>query len=388
MSMNISMVLGTDFLHPVLDGRVAREASALNDSGHKVTIICWARSVSGEPISAPQKEVVNGIHIHRVFSPVSTPEQPLAKRIFQHIQAKRQLSLVLNSIDSDVIHFHDLDTAVISLFNEIRKPWIYDAHEDYSGMISDLAWPLPTVATLLERYVVSKSDGIITVSPSIMKRLASYGAKRRLMIFNSRTTEHFSSNVSSHEFRKELGIDSSKLILLYIGSLGPGRSVMEAIDAVNSSEKNHLILGGHGMWASKVSEAIRDSKNVTFLGTVPSDELPKYFSIADVILGMRDPSIPDHAISLPNKFFEAAAAKKPIIASSGTFVGELVLKHKLGQLANYGSVESLLKSLESLQDMELRMRCGDSGADLLSGKFGWKWQARKLNLLYNNLVKK
>ena len=39
MSMNISMVLGTDFLHPVLDGRVAREASALNDSGHKVTIV-------------------------------------------------------------------------------------------------------------------------------------------------------------------------------------------------------------------------------------------------------------------------------------------------------------------------------------------------------------
>ena len=119
---------------------------------------------------------------------------------------------------------------------------------------------------LLERYVVSKSDGIITVSPSIMKRLVSYGAKRRLMIFNSRTTEHFSSNVSPHEFRKELGIDSSKLVLLYIGSLGPGRSVMEAIDAVNSGEKNHLILGGYGMWASKVSEAIRDSKNVTFWG--------------------------------------------------------------------------------------------------------------------------
>ncbi|MEC7697464.1 MAG: glycosyltransferase, partial [Candidatus Thermoplasmatota archaeon] len=268
------------------------------------------------------------------------------------------------------------------------KPWIYDAHEDYSGMISDLAWPLPTVATLLERYVVSKSDGIITVSPSIMKRLVSYGAKRRLMIFNSRTTEHFSSNVSPHEFRKELGIDSSKLVLLYIGSLGPGRSVMEAIDAVNSGDKNHLILGGHGMWATKVSEAIRDSKNVTFLGTVPSDNLPKYFSIADVILGMRDPGIPDHAISLPNKFFEAAAAKKPIVASSGTFVGELVLKHKLGKLADYGSVESLLKSLDSLRDVELRMRCGESGAELLSGKFGWKWQARKLNLLYNNLVKK
>ena len=137
------------------------------------------------------------------FAPVSTLEQPLAKRIFQHIQAKRQLSLVLNSIDSDVIHFHDLDTAVISLFNEMSKPWVYDARRLFRHDI-DLTQPLPTVATLLERYVVSKSDGIITVSPSIMKRLASYGAKRRLMIFNSRTTEHFHQMFHHTNFVKNL----------------------------------------------------------------------------------------------------------------------------------------------------------------------------------------
>ena len=63
------------------------------------------------------------------------------------------------------------------------------------------------------------------------------------------------------------------------------------------------------MWASKVSAAIRDSKNVTFLGTVPSDELPKYFSIADVILGMRDPSIPDRYFFY-HKFLSALSCEK------------------------------------------------------------------------------
>ena len=386
--MNVSMVLGTDYLHPVLDGRVAREAAALNDLGHNVTIICWARSVSGEPISAPQNEIINGINVHRIFSPVSTPEEPLPKRIFQHIQAKRLLSSSLNLIESDVIHFHDLDTAVIALMKNHSKPWIYDAHEDYAGMISHLPWPLPAIATFLENYLVRKSDAIITVSPSIMKRLASYGPKRRLMILNSRSGEHFSSSFLSSEFRKKLGIPSSKLVLLYIGSLGPGRSIMEAINAVNSSKDNHLLLGGHGMWAGKVSEAISDSKNITFLGTVPSEELSKYFSVADVILGMRDPKIPDHAISLPNKFFEAAAAKRPLVASSGTFIGELVSKHKMGMLAEYGNVNSLLKSLDNLRDSEVRDRCGKAGSNLLNGEFGWKWQAHKLNLLYNSLVKK
>ena len=386
--MNVSMVLGTDYLHPVLDGRVAREAAALNASGHKVTIICWARSVSGEPISAPKNEIVNGIHIHRIFSPVSTPEEPLLKRIFEHLKAKRLLSSALDLIESDIIHFHDLDTAVISFMSKSSKPFIYDAHEDYAGMISHIKWPLPALATLLEKILVRKSDAIITVSPSIMKRLASYRPKRRLLILNSRSSDQFSTQISSAEFRTELGIPSSKLLLLYIGSLGPGRSILEAIEAVNKSTNNHLLLGGHGMWSAKVVKLVRDSENVTFLGIVPFEELSKYFLVADVILGMRDPQVPDHAISLPNKFFEAAAAKRPLVASHGTFIGELVSKNKMGKLAEYGNVDSLLNTLDSLRDSKFREACGKNGLKLLKGEFGWKWQARKLKLLYNNLVKK
>ena len=185
-------------------------ADALNELGHKVTEICWARSVSGEPISAPEIEVVNNINVHRIFSPVSKPKEPLIKRIFQHIEAKRLLSSALDCIESDVIHFHDLDTAVISLLKEHSQPWIYDAHEDYAGMISHLPWPLPALASLMEKILVKKSDAVITVSPSIMRRLACYSPKRRLMILNSRSREHFSKKFISDEFRKEYGISSDK----------------------------------------------------------------------------------------------------------------------------------------------------------------------------------
>ena len=388
LEMNISMVLGTDYLHPVLDGRVARQAGALNELGHKVTVICWARSVSGEPISAPEIEVVNNINVHRIFSPVSKPKEPLIKRIFQHIKAKSLLSSALDGIKSDVIHFHDLDTAVLSLLKEYSQPWIYDAHEDYAGMISHLPWPLPVLATFMEKILVRKSDAVITVSPSIMNRLASYGPKRRLMILNSRSSEHFSKKFISDDFRKEFGISPDKLLLLYIGSLGPGRSIMEAISAVDNSSNNHLLLGGHGMWSAKVNDAISNSKNVTFLGTVPSDQLPKYFSVSDIILGLRDPQVSDHAISMPNKFFEAAAAGRPLIASHGTLVGEMVSKHNIGVLAEYGNIDSLLKSLKGLEDSKIREGYGRAGINLVNGEFGWKWQARKLNLLYNNLVRK
>ena len=91
MLMNISMVLGT-FLHPVLDGRVAREASALNDSGHKVTIICWLVQYPESLFQRHKRSIKWHSYTPSFCSGFNT--RTTTKSDFQHIQAKRQLSLV------------------------------------------------------------------------------------------------------------------------------------------------------------------------------------------------------------------------------------------------------------------------------------------------------
>lgn len=386
--MRITMVLGTDYLLPVLDGRVAREAAALHSAGHQVTVICWARSASGELVDGPVEEVVNNVQIHRIFSPVSTADAPLPKRIIQHIQAKRRLAHVLHKIDTDAIHFHDLDTAVITLLQPPKQPWVYDSHEDYAGMVSHLPWPLPRLASFLERLVVRRANGVITVSSHILRRLARYGARRRLLVLNAHDPAHFITDGNPAILREAWGVGPEDLIILYVGSLGPGRSILEAIEAVEQRPGTRLILGGHGMWTRKVEQSVMKARHTVFLGPVPSEELPNMFAASDIILGVRDPAIPDHAVAMPNKLFEAAVAGRPLLAAKGTLVGKIVSQKELGELVEYGNVESMVAALDVLADPVVRQTYGSNGLRLSVGRLGWRWQAQKLQYLYQNLDKK
>ena len=80
--MKVVIAHGIDLCEPYLDNRVALEAEAIMEAGHEVTVVCWARTVSGEIVDGAEEEVVNEVNVRRVFSPASTPDKPLPKRIF------------------------------------------------------------------------------------------------------------------------------------------------------------------------------------------------------------------------------------------------------------------------------------------------------------------
>ena len=139
------------------------------------------------------------------------------------------------------------------------------------------------------------------------------------------------------------------------------------------------------MWTEKVEQTAMEAQHTTFLGPVPSDELPDMVAAADVILGVRDPAMPDHAIAMPNKLFEAAAAGRPLLAAQETLMGETVAQNELGKLVEYGNVESMVAALDVLADPAVRQACGSRGRRLAAGQMGWRWQARKLQTLYRSL---
>ena len=93
--MKVVIAHGIDLCEPYLDNRVALEAEAIMEEGHEITVVCWARTVSGETVEGPEEEVVNGVNVRRVFSPASTPDKPLPKRIFEHLLAKQRISKII-----------------------------------------------------------------------------------------------------------------------------------------------------------------------------------------------------------------------------------------------------------------------------------------------------
>ena len=385
--MKVVIAHGIDLCEPYLDNRIALEAEAIMEAGHEITVVCWARTVSGETVEGPEKEVVNGVNVRRVFSPASTPDKPLPKRIFEHLLAKRKISKIVRNLDPDIVHFNDLDTAVIALFWSNGPDWVYDAREYYAGMVSHLPWPLPRIANFLESLVVRKADGIITVSPVIMRRLASYGASNRILVYNSRDPDRFVASGKSGELRQQWGVKPGNLVVIYIGSLGPGRSIIEMIDAADNMDRISFIVGGHGVWAREVRESAAKSEKTTFVGPIPSGDLPDYYGAADVVLGSLDPSHPNHQLAMPNKLFEAISAGRPLVAARDTLVGDVIEKEGIGEVADYGNREGLIQALEKLRSPEIRKKYGDRGLELANGEYGWPWQARKLRALYRSIAK-
>ena len=385
--MKVVVAHGIDLCVPYMDNRVALEAEAIMEAGHEITVVCWARTVSGEIVDGPEEEVVNGINVRRVFSPASTPDKPLPKRIFEHLLAKRKISKIVRDLDPDIVHFNDLDTAVIALFWSNGPIWIYDAREYYAGMVSHLPWPLPDLTNLLERLVVRKAGGVIPVSPVIMWRLASYGASNRILVYNSRDPDRFVASGESGELRRRWREKPDEEVVIYIGSLGPGRSILEMIDAADNMDQIKFIAGGQGIWAQKVREAAARSENTVFTGPVPASSLPDYYGATDVVLGSLDPLLPNHQLAMPNKLFESISAGKPLVAAKGTLVGDITEKEGIGEVVDYGNRESLIQVLEKLRSPEVREKYGGKGLELSRGEYGWRWQARKLRALYRSIAK-
>ena len=185
--MHIVMVLGIDFLKPYVDGRVHREARSLVRSGHKVTIICWARTITNEMTAGePGKEVYDGISVKRVFSPISPIGSSIIRRVSQHLRAMKAIAGEIKNIQADALHFHDFNTLfVLRYLKDNRLPVVYDSHEDFINMLDDV---LPSYmlwyARITERKLIKKVDVAITIAEPVAASLAEYGAKKVVLVMS------------------------------------------------------------------------------------------------------------------------------------------------------------------------------------------------------------
>ena len=125
------------------DPRVEREAHALVNHGHRVTIICWDRQAE-----LPPRENYNGTEIIRVHS-IRSAYGSGWRQLFYLPRFWRVASQLAWEFRPGIVHCHDLDTlyAGRQIKKQLKCPLIYDAHEHYPALMS-LYLPSPFVFAL------------------------------------------------------------------------------------------------------------------------------------------------------------------------------------------------------------------------------------------------
>lgn len=390
------------------DSRVQREAMALAEAGHRVTLLCVelggdlpepltstvevvARYPQGRPAGARPAGLPGVVApIGRLLDRVRWIRRYRRETVTWGRWAIRRAGRV------DAWHLHDLP-ALTAVAPRIPPgtPYVYDSHEVFlaSGAAGRLPGPLRAILGRQERRLARRAAALVTVNDACATALASLGAQRTVVVHNFPTTTV--EVVDDGRLRRAARIPADVPVVLSHGALTVDRGLEQLVDAIATTTLagTHLVCMGFGDLGPELLQraaalGIRDRVHV--LPAVPPDDLVAWVAGADVCAMPIQPSTLNHRLSTPNKLFESLAAGVPVVASDFPAMAQVVLGDPDGPLgavcdptdatAIAGAIHGLL-ALSAPERAGLRARCHRAAVERMS----WHLAAARLVALYWDL---
>jgi len=135
--------------------------------------------------------------------------------------------------------------------------------------------------------------------------------------------------------------------------------------------------GGPDSLLKRVGFAGSETDRVRFLGPVPNNVLPLYYSAADVL------AVPSLHEAFPKVVLEGMACETPVIATNVGGIPEVVSEGVNGLLVPPADSDALTSALlRLLRDDALRRRLGVGAAKTIATSYGWNDIAKELRSVY------
>jgi len=376
------------------DIRVQKEAKALLSRGYRVYLL------SGSPEESPQFQVVKGINVCGIKLLWSRPL--LLSILLNHIALPFHLIRRINKHRIPIVHVHDLHYALIATFigRILSRKVIYDAHEDYVGMIMGYLQRKGLLRKIYftiflcyyifsERIVCRLARRIIVVVEENKNRLIKLNVPEDKVVVVSNTPD-------VNKLRK-LSISSTgkrrKIVISYVGGMSYLRGLDTLIKAlplvIKKNPETHLLLVGDGEATVtelvKMSKKLGIEKHVTFTGWVSFDRAMKYMQESDIgVIPHR--SVPHTNNTVPHKLFQYMFYKKPVIVSDVKPLKRIVSETGCGLVFRAGNHEELAERLlEAINDASKRKEMGEKGRRAVETRYNWDTEQKKLLLIYEKI---
>jgi glycosyltransferase involved in cell wall biosynthesis len=404
------MIVGTDMSH---DARVWKEATTLANHGHSVVVL----AAHNDALEAEEHR--SGVHVVRVvpsdrgglpwpdLSPGSSTTEtapPRARRKWLGLRGLRgalwkvrldlQILKWIRRLDPDVLHIHDADRLFIGwcAHKIIRKPFVYDSHEYFAGLLTTNSWRgyfQQRVWTALERLCIGSASRVITVNSEIANKLCHrYGLNSVTAIHNfpsSRTAEPTRTNL----LRSMLPAPyRDKPLLLYQGRLTAHRGIEEFIEVVSRLPGVAAAIVGSGPNESTLKAIAADKRlhdRLVFVPQVPWNKLCEYTADADVGFCLSQDDCENNRLALPNKIFEYLMAGVPVVVSDFPILREYVDKSGVGVLAPQDNPATIAEIVGALLAEPRRLdEMKERALQLSRLTFNWESQEAELIRLYSS----
>ena len=222
----------------------------------------------------------------------------------------------------DILHYHTVNLRYFFERFIKRRKSISVGYVHFLPDTIDDSLNLPWISRkafywyLLNFY--NSMDYLVTVNPSIVKKIEDYGINRPKICFipNFVSEDNFYDKTIDEKvkIRQKYEIEPDKFVVLGAGQLQRRKGVFDFIETAKLLPEVQFVWAG-GFSFGKITDGYEPikkivahpPKNVKFLGIIPREEMAEVYNLADLFF------LPSFDELFPMTILEALCCKKPIL---------------------------------------------------------------------------
>lgn len=393
-SLRILMVAPTSFFADYGGHiRILEETRALQDLGHRVTIVTYYK---GEDVAGLQIERTRPLPWRADYEVGSSRH----KLIFDLFLGAKVLK-VGRRLRPDIVHGHMHEGALLGgvLARLLRVPLVFDFQGSLTGEMIDHGFIRPEGLGFrfwrrLEKAICNLPDAVLTSSLRAQELLGGrFGvAEERIYpLPDCADMNHFAPGrtaaAEQAALRRRFGIPPGRPIVAYLGLLADYQGTPHLIQAAaylkEAGEDVHFLIMGYPNEEvyRTMARRLDVADRVTLTGRVDyCRDAPRFLSLGDVAVS---PKV--SASEGSGKVLNYMAMAQPIVAYDTP-----VHREYLGEWGVYvppGDVAGLAEAVGRLvHDPARRQRLGDHLRHRAARHYSWQAAARRIDALYGRLV--
>ena len=352
------------------------------------------RVYDGYRNSVWSEEVVDGIRLIRVWSYI-TANEGFVKRIldYQSFMFSAFLaSLFVKSVDIVIGTSPQFFVACAGFAVGFvkRVPFVFELRDIWPESIKAVgAMGDSAVIRLLERlemFLYRRAALVVSVTHAFKSKLSERGVDgdKITVVTNGVDMSRFKPMAKDPDLLNKLGL-AGKFVGGYVGTQGLAHGLETILDAAQmlsveaGGDRFHFILLGDGARkaALKLDAASRGLINVTFIDTVPKEDVAKYWSLLDVsIIHLKKTDLFSSVI--PSKLFECMGMGIPVLHGVEGESAKIVQDSGAGLVFEPENARDLVKRLKEMASSDEYYRSCQANCATAAIKYDRKVLARNM----------
>lgn len=373
--------------------RINDLAVGLREKGHEVVVLTGIPNYpkgeffSGYGYTKRRQEVYNGVQVIRsILTPRGTNNPVLLALNYLVFCITASLKVFfMKRDDFDFIFVAQYSPVTVGLPGIVAKKhtgkplffWIQDLWpESLSATGAVKSQTVLRWVDKLVRYIYSQCDFILVQSKGFISEVVSKGFDAQKIGYLPNWAESLYQPVTAQDALDKKSLMPDGFRIMFAGNIGAAQdfeTILSAAELLKDRLEIQWVILGDGRMRSWVEEEISCrglDRQVHMLGQYPMEDMPKFFSLADVMLvTLKDEPI--FALTVPGKIQSYLACAKPIVAALNGEGARVIREAKAGFAGPAEDAKELAKNIVSMYEMdqEARASMGANARKYYEGNF-------------------